>query len=181
MAKTPLSASRIWRSGRSRVQPTASCRQFLMAKFSRLELPVTPSRQRERALSNSEKSEGLRLSPRHLRTSNLESLTPTIPANSNRQNAKSKCPVNHSKQRKRTVSNRQKIETLQFAPPRQCFLTPNPEPLISSSPSTFDGFVFSSNSTILGTLQAEPVSNVLGTRPEREERSPSVPRRGASG
>lgn len=113
MAKTPLSASSIRRSGRSRVQPIAAHSEFLIAKFCQLEHPVTPSKQRGRALSN-----------------------------------------------------RQISEPLYFASWRRCRQISKLEPLTcSSSSSTFDGYVFALTSTILGTVQAEPVSNVLGTRP----------------
>jgi hypothetical protein len=100
------------------------------------------------------------------RTSLLQPVLSPIPANSNRQNAESKCPVTRSKQRKRTLSNRQKIAGSHFAPGRHSLLTSNLKLLISSSPSTLEGFVCGANSFILGTLQAEPVSNVLGTRPD---------------
>lgn len=112
MAKTPLSAGSIRRSEVSSFELRVSSLQNLIAKFSRLEHPVTPSKQRERVLSHRQISEG-----------------------------------SH------------------FATARRCFPAPNLEPLTSSSSSTFDGYVFSPTSTILGTAQARPVSNVQGTRP----------------
>jgi hypothetical protein len=75
-------------------------------------------------------------------------------------------PVTHSKQRKVTVSNRRWIEDLQFAVSRQHLRALKTRPFASGAASTFDGYVYGNNrNMICGTLQAQPVSNVLGTRP----------------
>ena len=80
MAKAPLLAGRICRSGVSSAEPPASSLQNLIAKFSQLEHPVTPSKQRERPLSNSEKSEGLHFATARgcFPASNLEPLTSSL-------------------------------------------------------------------------------------------------------
>jgi hypothetical protein len=75
-------------------------------------------------------------------------------------------PVTRSKQRKVAVSNRRWIADLQFALSRQHLHTWETKPLASGATSTFDGYVYGNNrNMICGTLQAQPVSNVLGTRP----------------
>jgi len=150
VARTPLSAGSICRSGHSRVRPVASRPQFLIAKFSRLEPPVSPSKQRERALPNRQKSEGshIALRRRHFQIASADRLTSPIPANPNRLCRRLELELTHTKQRATHFSNRRKTATF----------------LIASS--TFDGYVFGNNrNMICGTLQAQPVSNVLGTRP----------------
>jgi hypothetical protein len=151
VAKTPLSAGSIRRPGRSPARPVTSAPRFLMAKFSRLEQPVTPSKQRERTLSNREKTEGLHVAPphRYSRTSSADRLTsPPVPANSNQPCCRLGLVLTNTKQRTTHFSNRRKTAAS----------------LIASS--TFDGFVYGNNRNIIyGTLQAQPVSNVLGTRP----------------
>ena len=168
MAKTPLSAGSICRPGRSRVQPIASHPEFLIAKFSRLERPVTPSKQMERTLANSEKSEGFHFPPwrRYVQTPNAERLTSPVTANSNRLWRRLGMALTRTKQRTNYFSNRRKSATFHFAAARRCFPASSLDPLAFSSSSTFDGYVCGNNrNMICGTLQAQPVSNVLGTRP----------------
>lgn len=177
MARTPLSAGSI-RPGRSRVQPIASHPEFLIAKFSRLERPVTPSKQMERTLANSEKSEGFHFPPwrRYVQTPNAERLTSPVTADSNRLWRRLGMALTRTKQRTNYFSNRRKSSTLHFAAARRCFPASNLEPPTSTSSSTFDGFVSGNNRNIIrGTLRAGPVSNVPGTRPTEETRRKACP------
>jgi hypothetical protein len=150
VAKTPLSAGSIRRPGRSRVRPVPSRPEFPIAKFSRLELPITPSKQRERARPNRQISEGLHFAPwrRYFQATNTERLTSPIGASSNRISHRLELALTHTKQRTTHFSDGRETATFLIAP------------------STFDGFIFSNNpNMICGTLQGQPVSNVLGTRP----------------
>jgi hypothetical protein len=178
VARTPLSAGSICRPGRSHVQPVASHPEFLIAKFSRLERPVTPSKQMERTLSNSEKSEGLHFAPRHqhFQASDTECLTSPVPANSNRLWRRLGMAPTRTKQRTNHLSNRRKSAILHFTAARRCFPASSLEPLTFGSSSTFDGYVYGNNRNIIrGTLQAGPVSNVQGTRPAEETRRKACP------